>query len=201
MKRYFYGLKGVLILHFFVVILYQISMIYPNQRQLSFVSIIHNNYLVPFFEQSWSMFAPNPPTTTDRVLLKYRIGKIETEWIDISQPNIEGNRHSYFSVNQRIMKYLHGILSKIQSDSKKLEGEKNVNYDKVRSSVGYRSLQQYAKLVLNKKYSRVIKNEKVFLMVRVINDAFPNFEHRELSFNNPKNHYLTYFEIPFEELK
>ena len=201
MRRYFQFLKIFLLIHFSIILVAQLAIPMPIIGD-KYVQILEMKYVTPLFEQNWRMFAPNPPNSTNRILFKFRKNKIESQWLDVCKPIIEGNKSSYFSFNQRLLKYLHGTLSGIQKSYNKSILDKDGNLDKAKQTMGYKSLQQYAKLVYRtldtNKYAGADKI--VYLKIKIVNDAFPNFENRDLDFYDPKNHYRTYFEIPFEKL-
>lgn len=72
----------------------------------------------PFFEQSWSMFSM-PGYSSRFALFKYKLinkqtcETVETDWLDTKKPLLQSNTKHFFSISQRLLKYMSGCINNI----------------------------------------------------------------------------------------
>lgn len=171
------------------------------------------DYATPIFEQNWSMFAPNPPSSTFSCLIMYKVvssngSTKESEYYDIHDPVVNASKRSLFSLDLRLLKYMHGcIMNTISRNNDYLVATKMdkssrdhlPDYLAVNSS-GYQCLNEYAKIVFERSALKALNGQKVYFKLRFVNDAFPKFAQRDLSFYEEKNHKYYFMEIGYHKL-
>ncbi|QTE21837.1 DUF5819 family protein [Polaribacter cellanae] len=145
MKKLKILIISVIVLHFLLISIGQLRDLgYINN---SFAKHINDSYIIPYFEQSWSMFAPNPPKGNQYFVVKYKINN-DSLTLDIHEQVRKGSVLSLFNINQRLLKYQNECYNDIL---RKLESKKisfsNIN---VSNSHGLESILNYSKIVLKK---------------------------------------------------
>jgi len=94
------------------VVLYLSAEFYNNKSIYTFFVRVGD----PFLEQHWNMFAPNPPSSDKKILIKlYNSEKesIDSSWIELTGTIRDNNRYNFFGSSQRLIKYLHGTTDPI----------------------------------------------------------------------------------------
>jgi len=191
--------------HFLVLFIYLIGDL--EYLPKSYRSSIEwtNNYINPFFEQRWGMFAPNPPIYNMNIYVQY-ITPTATQvkystWYDIHSPIINQNSSSYFSVNQRLLKYFHGCAMEVYQagfpDSTKLS-DSLIN-DAMHNTYGYRSLRRYARIVYSNQFKQ-FSNKKVKFKLKFVNIYFPVFTDRKKIYQNTKPEEYSILETATDKL-
>ncbi|WP_372483249.1 DUF5819 family protein [Elizabethkingia anophelis] len=134
--------------HFSSVILVQFfDLGYTKSR---FVNKIKVNYIIPFFEQNWGMFSPNPPRGNQYFIIKFRANN-STALVDIHEKIKENSDRGLFNLDQRLLKYqiecYNDIIDKFS------ENKLKVNSPHVENSHGLESILNYSKFSLKNQYS------------------------------------------------
>jgi hypothetical protein len=163
-----------------------------------------NQYVNPFFEQRWGMFAPNPPIYNMHIYIQYIVpvgNQVEhSSWYDIYSPIISQNYSSYFSVNQRLLKYFHGCAMEVYetgfADTTKLNKTYNAN---MRKTFGYRSLKRYAKIVYSNQFQQS-PGKEVKVRFRFVNVYFPVFADRKKDYQTAKSEEYSVLETATDKL-
>lgn len=105
--------KFFITLHFSIVFI----ALAGNYLRLDKVERATFYYIYPFFEQHWSMFAPNPPSSNVEILVSYMNQEGDsTRFFNLSDTWIFYNKSTYFGLSQRIIKYFHGTLNNLFKD-------------------------------------------------------------------------------------
>lgn len=73
-----YFLIGLLLWHFAMTLVY----ISPRNFFNPFINTVSDAYMLPFFHQSWSLFAPDPPRYEKSLQYKVKVNDVWKEWID-----------------------------------------------------------------------------------------------------------------------
>lgn len=215
-KIIFKGLFILLIIHFILITIYNAKNKNLATMKYQNVFSFSNDYVAPFFEQNWSMFAPNPPVSTIACLMKFKIIKengrtLETKYLNIHKPVVLAGRSSIFSLDQRLLKYMHGCISDIISkkntyllagnSSKQTDQNALPPYLQIHSP-GYKSLKSYAKAVYRSSSFpyKIVESDRIFVKMKITDDHFPNFDNRNLDYKDIKNHKFYAMEIDYSEL-
>lgn len=140
----------ILVIHFtFVVIVQFYDLGYTNNR---IAEKIKNNYITPFFEQNWGMFAPTPPHGNQYFVIKFHTDK-DSIIVDIHEDIKNNSNRGFLNINQRLLKYQNSCYNDIIK--KRSIGRLNNIYKDKNKSHGLESILNYSKLTL--------KNQKAFL--------------------------------------
>jgi hypothetical protein len=123
------------------------------------VENINNNYINPYFEQGWGMFAPNPPIGNEYMVLQFSNKHYRSDFINIHELVKQNSLNNFFSIDQRLIKYLDECNSDILS--KKFDFTDNKKL--LEKSYGLKSILNYSKIVLSK--------QKKFLKNTFVNDT------------------------------
>ncbi|ADX67057.1 DUF5819 family protein [Weeksella virosa] len=166
-KTFTIVLKIIFSVYFLFIIFIQVYD--QNFFESEKVGKIKNKYALPFFEQNWGMFSPNPPMGNHYFLVKFESGNIESDYIDIHKKVREKSFNSLFSIDQRIIKYFAECYNDIvRKKSKNINIEKNIH-----SSHGLESILNYSKIVLNNQRDFLEKtspNDSVFVKIYLIDE-------------------------------
>ena len=143
-------------------------------RQLGYIpasnkiaEIVEFNYVTPFFEQNWGMFSPNPPKGKKYIAIEFFTEENKTALLNIHEAISQNNKQEYFSLNQRLLKYLIECANEVAS----LKGvnEKEV----INNSFAVQSIKNYALYVLKKQdkfLSNIQAKDSVFINLYVIDE-------------------------------
>jgi hypothetical protein len=142
---------SVIFIHFTLVGLTQSYDLGLPFLQRNNVKKINENYIYPYFEQNWGMFAPTPPHGSEYIIIQFYSKKIISNPIDIHEKIKKSSFGSPFSLNQRIIKYFSECYNDIIE--KKAKGYSNTELEI--KSHGLKALLNYSKIVL--------KNQTEFL--------------------------------------
>jgi hypothetical protein len=205
-------LSAFLLIHFGTTFLFLSAGLF----HLKTMNKITSWYIIPFFEQNWGMFSV--PGNSDRsILFQYRLvnhksGKqIYSEWLDINKPLRDFNRHHYFSIAQRLMKYTEGCINDIywvagkaldecaQTQKQRADSLNSTGFilaELNNKSLGYASLRSFARRVyFQSPFPDREKEDSLTFSIKILEDAFPDYINREKDFQNPNNHRYSEFII------
>lgn len=135
----------------------------------------------------------------------------QTEWLDIGKPLLTYNDRYYFSVSQRLLKYMSGCVNNILQVANQSIDSINRNaalrsndslasnfvFNSLRKqSSGYVSLKKYALAALkNLHLPGKQEYDSATFAIKILDDAFPKYADREKNFFNRINHTYTEFNI------
>jgi len=118
------GLTGLLTVHFLMTLAITLP---PTPLTVEYGKAVES-WIYPYFSQSWSFFAPTPPTEDDFVIAQYRYksssgATVETPWINLSRTLNEAtqrDRVSSLAIVQAMVgnAYCDLVKSEIFSDGK-----------------------------------------------------------------------------------
>jgi hypothetical protein len=191
--------------HFTILFIYLVGDLEYLPKKYNSYTEWTNHYINPFFEQRWGMFAPNPPVYNMSIYVQYIIPvgnhKKYSIWYDIHSPVINQNNNSYFSVNQRLLKYFHGCAMEVYlagfTDTTKLPN--NVINDAIRKTYGYRSLRRYARIVYNNQFQQ-FPSKQVRFRLKFVNVYFPAFIDRKKDYQTNKGEEYSVLETATDKL-
>jgi len=193
-------LSAAFIFHFFIITLYNIGN-YKVQNKYLFKSNFVKSYTIPWFEQSWGMFAPTPPTSTISVLVQFKltnsngVSKVSS-YYDLNGPIVKKSRKSIFSIEQRLLKYFHGCQTNTFSNCVAYRNYVNAHLNEYtdkglvdylnQHSSGYQSLHQYVKKIFYNINDTTIQRRKGIIAYKfvIINQPVPLFEPTNLAQEN-----------------
>ncbi|MDM1045656.1 hypothetical protein HX004_12840 [Myroides sp. 1354] len=145
---------------------------------------LKEKYALPFFEQNWSMFSPNPPKGNHYFLVKYYTATWESDFIDIQQIIRTRSFSTFFSIDQRLKKYFSDCFNDIIH----LQNSK-VNITSPHKSQGLESIVNYAKIVFKnqKEFSKQLHpKDSVFVQLYLVDDQLNEDIHQAKT-------YTTYY--------
>lgn len=153
--------------YFIVLIFIQICDLISVQNEK--IDNFKYGYVLPFFEQNWRMFAPNPPMGNHYFLIKFQTNEVQSEVIDIHQQVRNNSFKGMFSIDQRIIKYFSECYNDIvRKKNKGIPIEENIGL-----SHGLESIVNYSKIILKNKDSflkKINHNDSIFLKVYLIDE-------------------------------
>lgn len=172
--------------YFFFIVLFQVYD--QDYFKSEIVGNIKNDYALPFFEQNWGMFSPNPPMGNHFFLIKFESNNTESDLIDIHKSVRENSFSSFFSIDQRIIKYFAECYNDIiRKKSKGIVVEQNIH-----SSHGLESILNYSKIVLKSQrdfLEKIDSNDSIFIKIYLVDEKL-NLDIRE-----EKSYSKTYMEL------
>jgi hypothetical protein len=118
-------LSSWLVIHITLTTIYATDFLILPQS----VRAVSHHYTVPFFHQSWTMFAPEVPEYDMEMRYRYYTSKSWTTWQDVSEANGFHKRHRMEYVEQNI---LSGLSRQI-ADNFYYKNEKPVFEDVMKS--------------------------------------------------------------------
>ncbi|WP_059015033.1 DUF5819 family protein, partial [Flavobacterium psychrophilum] len=145
-KIFAYSTIVLLSIHFILVLLnqcYQQNWAYFKTKP---IEQINSNYINPFFEQNWGMFAPNPPHGNQYIVVQFYTKKDSTELINIHEKIMQSSFKRFFSLDQRILKYFNSCYNDIIIK----KSNKYSNEEMIKKSHGLQSILNYSRIVLQK---------------------------------------------------
>ncbi|MDQ1164408.1 DUF5819 family protein [Flavobacterium sp. SORGH_AS_0622] len=188
-------------IHFALVLLTQCNQQNWTVFKLKLIDKINEHYINPFLEQNWGMFAPNPPRGSQYIAVQFYTKKDSTEPINIHQKVMENNFKSFFSLDQRILKYFNSCYNDILIK----KAENPLNKELLQKSHGLQSILNYSKIVLQKQNLFVTKltpNDSVYVNLYLVDDPLNNIEFSELknekSYLTVKGIFLTSKQIKYD---
>lgn len=172
--------------YFFFIVLFQVYD--QDYFKSETVGNIKNDYALPFFEQNWGMFSPNPPMGNHFFLIKFESNNTEGDFIDIHKSVRENSFNSFFSIDQRIIKYFAECYNDIiRKKSKGIVVEQNIH-----SSHGLESMLSYSKIVLKSQIDfleKIDSNDSIFVKIYLVDEKL-NLDIRE-----EKSYSKSYMEL------
>lgn len=183
-KTYTIVLKIFFSSYFLFIILFQVYD--QNYFKSETVGKIKNSYALPFFEQNWGMFSPNPPMGNHYFLLKFKSKNAESSFIDIHKNVRDGSFNSFFSIDQRIIKYFAECYNDIiRKKNRGIIVEQNIDL-----SHGLESILNYSKIVLknqNDFLEKVNSQDSIFVKIYLVDEKLNRDIREEKSFSNLYN--------------
>jgi hypothetical protein len=193
-KIFTYSLIGLLTLHFIFVLLnqcYQQNWVISKNKQME---KINTNYMNPYFEQHWGMFAPNPPHGNQYIAVQFYTKKDSTELINIHQKILQSSFKRKFSIDQRILKYFNTCYNDILIKG----GYKYSNSEFLEKSHGLQSILNYSKIVLlkhNEYLQKIKSNDSIYIDLYLVDEPLNSIEFskflKEKTYIDVKNIFLT----------
>jgi Family of unknown function (DUF5819) len=169
----------LLIIHFCLIILTQCYDQGWGFIKFKFIEKINYSYVNPYFEQSWSMFSPNPPKGNEYICLKFYSKTCSSKMINIHQKIMENSFKKPFSLDQRTIKYLNECYSDLLIN-------KNLRYSNnelIEKSHGIQSIMNYSKIVLMKQkdfLKRTNENDSIKIDIYLVQEPLNVFENSKL---------------------
>lgn len=205
---------AILCVHFSILGIYQLPK-NPIQHQFKYEL---NDYVNPFFTQTWTLFAPNPINFNMSLLMRFEYednGETKlTEWVDLTEPILKLRKDNFLAPLLRINKFTESCMSSInndhiaimnhiaETDSIKTDSvkSKELYYKTIASSYGYKSIIQYSKYVA-KNYLKTnsIEGKNVKMQFKIFNAIFPRFSKRKEDYYDLNNYKFN--EIIFDFVK
>lgn len=142
----------LLILHFSCVILVQLYDLQYIKTER--IKKIKNFYIIPYFEQNWGMFAPNPPQGNQYFLIKFHSGN-NSVVIDIHKKIKENSDKGLFNLDQRLLKFQNECYNDILN--KLLHKKLSISFPNTKDSHGLQSILNYSKFSLKQQSEFLIK--------------------------------------------
>lgn len=110
---------------------------------------LNDNYILPFFEQNWSMFTPNPPDGKRVIAVQFyskHMGKKmdSTAILNLHDKVSNENKKVFFSLNQRLIKYFSDCYNDVSQKTQRYKNKKELE----KNSSGLKSLKNYVRFVL-----------------------------------------------------
>jgi len=174
-----YALIVAITMHFLCVVIVQLYDLGYLKNSIS--EKIQKHYILPFFEQNWGMFAPNPPRGNQYFVVRFYTNQNDTLTINIHKKVLENSTFGLFNNNQRLLKYqnecYNDIINKISSQ------KLNLTNPDVSQSHGLESILNYSEIALAKQTSFLEKiNDSVFIDLILVDEALspPNSEEKYL---------------------
>jgi len=197
--------KILFCLHFGVLFIYLLGSLELLPPSYKAYTKWTTHYIEPLFEQDWGMFAPVPPSSNLHVFMQYKVvkdGKSTTSlWYDVYSPVIEQNNTSFFSLNQRLMKYFHGTTMNVyRAKNKAGDTAMTVVAPLIAHSYGYKSLRNYAKIVSRNNNDLTSASDSTYLNIKFINNYFPTYERRNENFYDSNNYLHSVLETGFNKI-
>ncbi|QQU05519.1 hypothetical protein I6I89_11030 [Myroides odoratus] len=149
---------------------------------------IKENYALPFFEQNWSMFSPNPPMGNHYFLVQFSTVTQKSDLIDIQQLIRARSYSSFFSIDQRLKKYFSGCFNdivKLQRNNIKIQDNPHI-------SQGLESIVNYSKFVFQNQtdfQSLIQPQDSVFIKLFLVDEQLNTDIHL------PKTYTTIYTEL------
>lgn len=176
-KVFYFSIYVVLFFHFSMIILTQCYDQGWKIFKIKYIERINENYISPFFEQNWGMFAPNPPKANEYFIVKFHTNLKSSKYIDIHYPVIKSSFANPFSLDQRTIKY----FSECYNDIAEKYNKGYTNQAFVRKSYGLKSILNYSKIVLSKQKAfldSVVENDSIKIDLYLVNEPLNSFENR-----------------------
>lgn len=172
-------------LHFILIIVSQLKELKILNNKFS--QMVEHYYTLPYLEQNWGMFSPNPPQGNQFIMIKFRTNN-SSVLIDSHKKIRENSNKGFLNLDQRLMKYqiecFNDIINKIQAN------ELDLDKPNIKNSIGLQSTMNYSLFVL-KKQEGIIENSKptdsIFIDLYLIDDVLD----KPKSKNKYKGKYYT----------
>lgn len=163
-------IKSIIIIlitiHFSFIIISQLRELKILDTHLS--KIIENRYILPFFEQNWGMFSPNPPQGNQFIMIKFKTYQ-DSIVID-PHKNIRNNSNGDFlNLDQRLLKYQAECFNDIIEKNNQL----NSNSYSDKKNYGLLSFINYSLFILKnqKSFTKNLKSsDLIYIDLYLIDD-------------------------------
>ncbi len=178
-KVFYFFISSVLFFHYSLVILIQCYDQGWKIFKTKNIETINKNYITPFFEQNWGMFAPNPPKSNEYFIIKFHTNSKTSKFIDIHTAVINSSFSNPFSIDQRTIKY----FSECYNDIAKNINKGYSNQDFLKKSYGLQSILNYSKIVLSNQtafLNSIKPNDSIKVVLYLINEPLKSFENRRM---------------------
>lgn len=178
-------------LHFIFIIISQLYEL--NIFNNKYSKIVDEYYILPYFEQHWGMFSPNPPQGNQFIMIKFRSSG-KSIVIDLHEKIRKNSNKKFLNLDQRLMKYqtecFNDIMNKLQTK------EISLNNPNVKKSKGLQSTMNYSLFVLKKQkdfVNQLKPSDSIFVDFYLIDDVLDKPESK----NKYKGKYYTEFKNIF----
>lgn len=155
LKGFRYFIPVLFFGHVLFIFLMQLGDVFKS----NFTKHVEKYYFLPVFEQSWSMFAPTPPSGEDYIVLDFYTQKTNDtipfflmKALDIHKPILLHSFTSYFGLSQRISKYFTECFNDLLEHELKNKITFQYNNQNYIYSYGLQSIKNYARIAFNKYY-------------------------------------------------
>ncbi|EHQ43722.1 Uncharacterised protein [Myroides odoratus] len=185
-KLYHYFVYLVLLLYCSFILLIQVYD--QGYFKSDTIQQFKENYALPFFEQNWSMFSPNPPMGNHYFLVQFCTATQKSDLIDIQKLIRLRSYSSFFSIDQRLKKYFSGCFNDIitlQRNNIKIQGNPHI-------SQGLESIVNYSKFVFQNQadfQSLIQPHDSVFIKLFLVDEQLNTDIHL------PKTYTTIYTEL------
>lgn len=198
------GLTGLLTTHFLMTLAVTLP---PTPLTAEYGKTI-DRWMYPYFSQSWSFFAPTPPTEDDFVVAQYRYtspsgATLESPWINLSRTlneAVQRDRFSSLGIVQSTVNsaYCDLVKSELFKDGKL--DEKLLNRLVARNQQPP-SLHVLERAAMSCYRITNLSGKPLSVRVGILNHQFPRFTHRmERDNQEANNSELQFPFVPFESV-
>lgn len=153
-------------IHFSFIITSQLRELKILDTHLS--KIIESHYILPFFEQNWGMFSPNPPQGNQFIMIKFKT--YQDSIIIDPHKNIRNNSNGGFlNLDQRLLKYQAECFNDIIEKNNQL----NSNSCNDKKNYGLLSFINYSLFILKnqKSFTKNLKSsDLIYIDLYLIDD-------------------------------
>lgn len=196
------GLAALLTTHFLMTLAVTLP---PTPLTTEYGKAI-DGWMFPLFAQSWSFFAPTPPTEDDSVIAQYRYtapsgATLESPWINVSRTlneAVQRDRFSSLGIVQSTVNNAYCDLTKSELFKDGKLDEKLMNR-LVASNHQPPSLHVLERAAMSCFRITTLGGQPLSVRVGILNHQFPRFTHRYEKDNyGAQNSTLEFPFVPFE---
>jgi thioredoxin-related protein len=198
------GLTGLLTVHFLMTVAITLP---PTPLTAEYGKAI-DSWIYPYFSQSWSFFAPTPPTEDDFVIAQYRYrsstGAIEeSSWINLSRTLNEAAQHDRLSSLAIVQAtvgnaYCDLLKSEIFKDGKL---DEKMLQDLIARNRQPPSLHTLERAAMSCYRITTFKGAPVAVRIGILDHKFPRFTQRYKKDDEEANNSELQFPfVPFESV-
>jgi|SRR5215472_8134275 len=198
----FVGLAALFLVHFLMTLAFTLP---PTPLTVEYGRDI-DNWIIPYFTQSWGFFAPNPPTEDDFVIAQYRYKSaagtiVETPWVNLSgmfNQAVKHNRLSPLEIVQLTVlnAYVDATRSELFKDGRL---DSDVANRLAATNSQPPSLHTLERVAMGCYPALGIPGEPVAVRIGFLHHQFPRFTHRAEPDNPTSENQQNVFPfVPFE---
>jgi hypothetical protein len=198
------GLTGLLTVHFLMTLAITLP---PTPLTVEYGKAVES-WIYPYFSQSWSFFAPTPPTEDDFIIAQYRYkspagATIETPWINLSRTLNEvtqRDRVSSLAIVQSMVgnAYCDLVKSEIFKDGK---FDEKILQHLIATNQQPPSLHTLERAAMSCYRITSFQGTPLAVRIGILDHKFPRFTHRfERDNQEADNSELQFSFVPFESV-